>query len=452
MRSIRATGFLLLIHMSLASLAARSDTPPLNTGADRQCWGESCEAVVRGLAAFFDRNLKGLEGNGRSCADCHMLTEQFRLTPGAVEDRYQKLQKRRRYNRHADDPLFRPIDADDFRINGSQAKDYSNLRENGLVRVVFTLPPNMRLIDPATNLPSNETTVDVWRMVPGVTDLKLTGADGVNPWFRGPSPTGGYQLDGRFANLQEQALGALLSHAQIHNPPEQRVLDDLSAFQRVLFTNERVRVLSDTIDKGVLPLPETDPPLNALEQQGKTVFVRACAQCHGGPGQSTPQTPVIRLHDISTQCPRPLDTRAADIVSPERFNFAACPPRLARNARTYEITRADGSTLRRTSSDPGRALLTGFVGVPGVPAARDDWNKFDIPGMRALRHTAPYFHNNSAATLEEVVDHYVEFFKLVRVAAPPGVVPPAASTDGVNFDRQIKQDERAALLAYLRKL
>ena len=58
---------------------------------------------------------------------------------------------------NADDPLFRPIDADDFRINGEQASDYSNLRENGLIRIVFALPPNMRLIDPATNAPSDET-------------------------------------------------------------------------------------------------------------------------------------------------------------------------------------------------------------------------------------------------------------------------------------------------------
>ena len=105
--------------------------------------------------------------------------------------------------------------------------------------------------------------------------------------------------------------------------------------------------------------------------------------------------------------------------------------------------------IRRTSSDPGRALLTGFVG--GQPAA-DDWNKMDINGLRGIKDTAPYFHNNSAATLEDVVDHYIEFFKRVKVMAPPGVVPPIASTDGVNFDRAPRAEERAALLAYLRTL
>jgi cytochrome c peroxidase len=401
--------------------------------------------VIRGLFAFFDRDLHGLDGNGRSCNDCHMVTEQFRLTPAAVESRYQLLQKRRRRNLYADDPLFRPIDADDFRTVGAQASDYSNLRQNGLIRIVFALPPNIRLIDPATNQPSDETTVDVWRMVPGVTDLKLTGADGLNPWPRGPNTTGGYQLDARLSTLQDQALGALLNHAQVQNPPPQRLLDDLSSFQRVLFTNGRVRTLSEAIDQGVTPLPDADPPLNELEQQGKGVFTRACAQCHGGPGQSATQPPVVRFHDISSQCPRPVDT-----VTPARFNFKPCPPRLARNARTYEITLPTGAKIRRTSSDPGRALLTGFAGVG--PPAQDDWNKLDVTGLRGLRNTAPYFHNNSADTLEEVVDHYIEFFKRVPTAAPPGVVPPVASTDGVHFDRIPLPEERAALLAYLRKL
>jgi cytochrome c peroxidase len=194
-------------------------------------------------------------------------------------------------------------------------------------------------------------------------------------------------------------------------------------------------------------LPDPDPPLNDLEQQGKVVFTRACGQCHGGPGQSTPQAPVVRYHDIATQCPRPVDHPP---VPPARFLFKPCSDSLARNARTYVITLADGTTEKRVSDDPGRALLTGFVG--GL-AARDDWNKFDIPGLRGISKTAPYFHNNSAATLEEVVAHYTEFFKRVAANAPdPTKPPPAISTDGKNVDRPPKPEEIAALLAYLRKL
>jgi len=94
-------------------------------------------------------------------------------------------------------------------------------------------------------------------------------------------------------------------------------------------------------------------------------------------------------------------------------------------------------------------LVTGFVGLP-LPT--DDWDKFDIPALRGLRQTAPYFHNNSAATLEEVVDHYVAFFKRGQANAAPGVVPPFTTTDGVHFDREPLPEELPALLAYLRKL
>jgi hypothetical protein len=416
------------------------------THAADQCGGENCAAVTRGLLAFVDRRLKGMGGNGRACVDCHMASDHFQLSPAGAQARFKLLQFHRRWNPRATDPLFLPIDADDFRINGAEARDFSNLLENGLVRVTMPLPPNMRLVDPATNAVSGEVAVDVWRMVPSVNDVRLTGSDGANPqWPRGPNTTGGFQLDGRKANLQEQALGAFEAHAQITTPPSARLLDDLAAFQNVLFSSPRARALSDAVRNGVTPLPDVDPRLNTLEQQGKSVFIRSCGQCHGGPGQSTTQVPLpLRFHDISSQCPRPVDT-----VVPARFQFQPCPPRLARNARTYEITLSNGTVVRRTSSDPGRALLTGFVGGP--PPA-DDWNKLDVNGLRGIGKTAPYFHNNSADTLEQVVEHYIAFYKRAQVTAPPGVVPPFTTTDGVHFDRQPLPEETAALVAYLKKL
>ena len=283
----------------------------------------------------------------------------------------------------------------------------------------------------------------------------ITSMMDIPVWARGPNPTGGYQLDARVATLQEQALGALTNHAQIQHALPQRRLDDLASFQRLLFTNHRVRALSDALREGTTPPPDPDPPLSELEEQGKAVFVRACSQCHGGPGMSTPQFPVNRFMNISSGCPRPVDT-----VTPARFVFAACEPRVLRNARTYEIELSvptltpggllpAGARVRRRTDDPGRAFLTGFVGGPGP---EDDWEKFDVPGLRGISATAPYFHNNSAATLDDVVDHYTQFFKRVLTITPPGVVSPVVSTDGVHVDRPPRPEERAALLAYLRRL
>jgi cytochrome c peroxidase len=445
----------LLLLSTLAIRASQSPSPQMNVPGfpiqpPTDCGGEPCDAVHRGARAFVDRNLRGLSANGRACADCHMLDDSFQLSPANAEARFQRLQERRQTDPEADDPLFRAIDADDFPTNGASASDFSNLRQNGLIRITFQLPATMKLVDSATGLVTGETSVDVWRAVPSVNNVALTGPGNANNWFRGPNDLGGYQLDGRLGTLQEQAEGALTNHAEVPIAPPQRILDDLAAFQRVLFTSPAARALSEAIDAGEANLPDPDPPLEALEQQGKAVFVRACATCHGGPTQSNAAAPVPRFQDIASPCPRPIDTRAADVVTPARFAFAPCPTRLQRNARTYEITLSTGTTMRRTSSDPGRALLTGFV---GGAAPTDDWQKFDVPGLRGISRTAPYFHNNSAATLEDVVDHYAEFFKRVLVnKAQAAPLPPVLTTDGVHVDRPLTSEaERTALLAYLRK-
>jgi cytochrome c peroxidase len=386
--------------------------PEGNGAMQLNCDTPPCDAVARGRAAFNRRNLNQLGGNGRSCADCHMPSDSFQLSPAAARARFDALQAKREHNRNADDPLFRPVDADDFRINGDNAIDFSNLVENGLIRVTMPLPLNVKLIDPITGQPTDETSVDLWRAVMPVFNVAITGPDGVAPIWppgaprppimgqdpNGPNRQGGYQHDARFGTLQEQARGALFAHAQVSVEPPMRMLDDLAAFQKTLFSSPGVELLADAILSGSTPFPDPDPELNELEQQGKVVFNRACAQCHGGalhPSGSTAETtivrPIVRYHGIQTACPRPTGD-----------GHAPCPDRLARNARSYRITRADGTFQFVTTSDPGRLLLT------GQPA---DLFVMDVTQLRGISKTAPYFHNNSAATLEEVLNHYDALFR-----------------------------------------
>src|SRR6266702_2897959 len=155
--------------------------PEGNGAMQLNCDERPCDAVARGRAAFTDRNLNDLGGNGRACSDCHMPSEGFQLSPATAQSRFEPLQVKRANNKNADDPLFRPVDADDFRINGDNAIDFSNLLDNGLVRVTMPLPLNVKLIDPATGQPSEETSVDLWRAVMPVLNVAITGPDGVLP-------------------------------------------------------------------------------------------------------------------------------------------------------------------------------------------------------------------------------------------------------------------------------
>src|SRR6476619_3963965 len=316
-----------LLGVVLSSTSVGAGRAQGNGAIKLNCAQPPCDQVARGRAAFNDGNLKALGGNGRACADCHMPSEHFQLSPAAARARFEALLAKREFNKNADDALFRPVDADDFRMNGENASDFSNLVDNGLVRVTLPLPPNVRLLDPVTRQPTDETTTDLFRAVMPVMNVAITGPDGVAPIWPpaprvpilgtdpyGPNRQGGYQHDARFATLQEQARGALIAHAQVTVEPPQRLLDDLAAFQQALFSSPGVKQLADAIASGG-PFPDPDPPLNELEMHGKALFNQACAQCHGGtlhPSTSTPDAtlttfvaPIARYHNIRTACPRP---------------------------------------------------------------------------------------------------------------------------------------------------
>jgi cytochrome c peroxidase len=438
----------LLLKGALARHALHLD----RDGRDRDGGGR--HAVAHGRRAFDDRKLEGLDANGRACADCHMGSDHFQLSPATATARFEALAACRAERPEADDPLFRPIDANDFRANGVNATDFTNLKQ-GLIRLAFPLPGNVKLVGPDGQV-TTETEVDVWRSVPSVRNVVLTGPDGELPQWppavvaavpreinggSGPNVRGGYQLDARLGDLPSQALAAFQSHAQVQTTPPDRVLSSLAAFQETLVT----------------AASRTD--FTEEEHAGQLVFQRVCAQCHGGPAAAKaisqvlppPTGSIPRYFDISSACPRPVDPSG-------RFQFKPCSPatglgHLSRAVRTYEITMnvlVNGApvarTFRRASSDPGRFLLTGYAGKPAVTGdpnpvpirgPLDDWQKLDVPPLLGIRETAPYFHNNSAATLEEVVEHYEAFFKRVWFIDPfAPIITTTAPVDGLpNPDR-----------------
>jgi hypothetical protein len=92
------------------------------------------------------------------------------------------------------------------------------------------------------------------------------------------------------------------------------------------------------------------------------------------------------------------------------------------------------------STDPGRAAIT------GNPL---DFEAFDVPQLRGLAHTAPYFHDNNSGTLEQVVDLYSRFILPFGPLGLPPVHPPELpGFPSESLSIQEKQD----LLAFLNQL
>jgi cytochrome c peroxidase len=101
-------------------------------------------------------------------------------------------------------------------------------------------------------------------------------------------------------------------------------------------------------------------------------------------------------------------------------------PRIA-----FQFRNPDGSVRLVRSPDPGRAVITGDT------ADFTSLNAFKIPTLRGVARTAPYFHDNSAKTLEDVARHYVTFFLIATDPSfdgdPPKVLTEQDQADIVAF-------------------
>jgi cytochrome c peroxidase len=337
-----------------------------------------------------------------------------------VEARYQLWQARKRFDPTADDPLFRSIDADDF------GDDFTTLRTKALVRVVLPLPVNVVLADDPT-----ATTVAVWRSVPTVANVAITRP---------------FQADGRLGTLPEQALSAMRAHSEVTQDPTDRVLRRLANFQEHLFSSTRVRNLAHALATNGPP-SRAEPPLNRIERAGKATFTQFCGSCHGGPAQTTntdarflplPQRGPLggaqAFVNVSVQTPR----------QPPFFDEV---PSAGLPERTYVVTTPDGGQRQLVTSDPGRGLITGDV---------REFGRFDVPTLFGIRRTAPYFHDNSARTLEDVVKHYQALFELLTFFGNQGLFAPARNGQGCDADAcgfvPLPDEQVPGLLAYLRKL
>ncbi|MCP3143176.1 cytochrome c peroxidase [Pyxidicoccus xibeiensis] len=421
--------------------------------------------------------------NGRSCATCHVLDESTALRPENVQARLAS---------NPNDPLFNRIDADDPEAS---VPTYEHLKK-GLVRVVLPLPANMDVIDTQGNvITPPDRKIAVWRGVPSIQDVAITG-----PHF---------QLDGRESNLEDQAQAAITSHSE-GGPVSRSQLRKVADFQRGEFTSPRARFVSDLLGFGVplgqIPVPEDFMWLTPQELRGREVFKVACEACHGGatlsrishPGvlELAAQFPVTKpdgnvlFTHVPGVGPVPAQGARADVnivnvafsgfsylgqigQFPVLFNTDIELPRYrfrfyTDGTRTQQVTDLPPNPVTASghpydpnpkldengapivgpnlfpqwfSTDPGRAVIT------GNPL---DFEAFDIPTLRGISRTAPYYHDNSVANLEVVVDIYSQF--VLPFTTPlnlPPVHPP--ETPG-GPPESLSATEKQDLLKFLHRL
>ena len=334
-------------------------------------------------------------GNGRTCETCHS-----RSTGTLAPDDVQELLRNEPSN-----PLFLHDGLDDG-VSGT-----SRIAEHATIRIVRPLPPNIRIAeDPSATI------VVLLRGIPGTVNT--------------PALDPALMYDLRARNLSDQALGAIHDHAQNTVEPTEEQLAMIAEFQRTdkrFFSSEELQEFA-----GGGPPPVLPPGQTKSQQRGRLMFVETeftpgstkgiCALCHTG-SMLNQTSPFNRTG--------PPGARIANIGVSER-NILNLP------VYTFLIDDGFGNVQSARMPDLGIPLTN--PRPPGVPPpfVRHPAffaGMFKIPSLWGVTKTAPYFHDNSAKTLEELAAFYADMF--------------ATNPD---FPVQLTVQDQADMVAYLKLL
>jgi cytochrome c peroxidase len=401
--------------------------------------------------AFF----QSLGTNGRACATCHEPRSAWGVSTASIQQRFQASR--------GTDPIFRLVDgatcdSDDVSTLDARRNAYSLLLSKGVIRIFLPLPATQLDSDPpvprdfeiisvsdpygCTDLISNPAMVSVYRRPLPSADLRfLTQCPSSDPSC---APLN-IMWDGREPSLESQATDATLGHAQALSPPSDTQIAQIVAFESNIFdaqvVDKRARrldrggadggpaflsqqeffigindSLSPGFDNDVFTLFDawlnlagsrknaarasiargaaifnsksfTISNVNGLNREtndplGATPITGTCTTCHDSPN--------VGNHSLKLA----LDIGVED----------AAPPALdASGLPVFTVQCIAGPLMGQTFTvtDLGRALITGKCA---------DIAKVKGPILRGLAARAPYFHNGSADTLEDVVNFYDQRF------------------------------------------
>lgn len=244
--------------------------------------------------------------------------------------------------------------------------------------------------------------------------------------------------DGRAGTLEDQVWGPLLARDEMANPSRDAVAKRIAgladyrqpwrrAFGDTQVTPPRIEAAFVAYERALDGGPSrfdrwrflgaTDA-LDDRERRGFELFTGAagCVRCHRIDDRDAPFTDHA-FHNTGIGARRAATTRHEVSLAPGQHTVVDAA----------WIARQFGANPR----DDGRFEVTGRA---------EDHRRYKTPSLRHVALTAPYMHDGSIATLEDVVDFYAR-----GGGEDPGRDPGLAPLD-------LSADDRAALAAFLRSL
>jgi cytochrome c peroxidase len=205
--------------------------------------------------------------------------------------------------------------------------------------------------------------------------------------------------EGRYRSLFERAFGA---------DPDPFTLEHVT---QALATFERT-IISARSPYDRYHTERDDTAISAAARRGETLFFSqplSCFRCHGGFTMSG-------AVDFEGRRERHVEFHNTGL-----YNLAGVLSYPPPNTGVYEITRKP-----------------------------EDVGKFKAPTLRNIAVTAPYMHDGSAATLEDVIAHYAAGGRTVADGSNKGIGHDNPNKSPVVGGFALSAEQRADLIAYLR--
>jgi hypothetical protein len=430
----------------LAALTTVGFTAPDERRSDQLTFsdGAGVQRTITTTGSFDVDNpfFQSLGTNGRSCFTCHQPDQAWTVTPARIRERFEQTRGR--------DPIFRANDGStcqdaDISTTGKRRAAFGLLLSKGLIRVGLAVPANAEFtitdVDdpyycgaplseasmfrrplPSTNLGFLSTVMwDGRETVKGQSirdDLATQANDATTGHAQGAPLTSGQAADivefelGLFtAQSRDHGAGSLHAHGAEGGPRQ------LSGQAFCIGVNDPLNILPvmpgacDTPSGGLNPnvftlftawKQDESPERRAIARGEKLFNTRAFVIDNVGGLNRDAGDPLAG--PFSGTCTVCHDTpNAGDHSIPMPLNIGLTDE--SRRTPDLPLYYIKNNTTRQTvtTTDPGRAMITGKW---------SDIGKFKGPILRALAARAPYFHNGSAAALEDVVDFYNTRFNI----------------------------------------
>lgn len=445
------------------------NTGRLNFGFDpTQTQIDNSQSLFQGHSSML--GVGDIVSNGRACTTCHR--------PDRRDSGGQVIEELKLGLPHAF-PLTGTVPLTDNLFTGRAADDgdhpqaFDNLNNHGLVAIK---PGRFNNVI-AWNDPYRE--VVQWRKVVRLVNTGLTI---------------GFLNDDRMRELQETVRGAIFSHTQLFDerfddllrapnpnfpmgPPEfEQRSRNIAAFAEIATIEPpALRAFLNPADPTLNPHCSaapgapcspadcqrltgsyscdlytvlvkdpffTVPVQTDAQRRGRDVFKAQCMVCHSTPNvfgniEHVAGTPLSFAPKIGHAFDVGVAQRNINNLDFRAFTCTTKPvqgvgcPQKALKTIVLPLAKMDGSTVMHSVTvDPGAASATGRY---------EDLFRFKVPQLRSLSKLAPYFHDNTAPTLDAVLDHFESHFY-------------SQSADGAKYPIHLSTGQRADLLAFLRIL